>query len=308
MGDPGPKTLCSPPLQPSAMTASAQFKQQQQQRRQLRQRRLPQQQLLLTAAAAAGGPCGPACQARQQAALLALFEATEGSHWFNSSGWSTPNSSQLCTWYGVFCCADTWSITTGTMGGRNCSTSYGVTALLLNGNNLNGTLPSEAMLALSDSLQSLILNTNHLVGSIPEFLAPGNISALQYLDLHSNSLSGPVPSGVGAYTDLLWLDLNNNQLTGPPPSWMLSHPSLKGIQLGTNHLSGTIQVPTILPQRESLSVGGGGTGWVGENKSLALVYLSAMRGYVWPMSLLWVARDAEFVGGGMLIAVIVLNE
>ena len=198
------------------------------------------------------------------AALVDLFNATNGSEWTTKTNWLT--SCSPCQWYGV-----------------SCGIGRRVVALELTNNNLSGSLPSSlsalslAELRLADNqlsgpipaslgkltnLQTIQLNNNHLSGSIPTELGSipyleelqvynnqlsGSIPAslgsqtyMQYLSLGHNQLSGSIPPSLGKLTKLLSLDLTNNQLTGSIPASLGNLPYLSGLNLGHNRLSGPI--------------------------------------------------------------------
>ena len=88
---------------------------------------------------------------RDRAALVALYEATDGAHWDDSTGWLS--DAPLGDWYGV---------TTDTDGR--------VLELSLAGNNLTGSLPAE--LGHLTNLQVLELAGNRLDGALPAALGP----------------------------------------------------------------------------------------------------------------------------------------
>ena len=127
-------------------------------------------------------------------ALVALYNATGGEAWTNSTNWKT--AAPMREWYGV---------RTGA-GGR-------VTTLDLRKNALIGPIP-DALGTLSD-LDWLVLDNNALRGLIPEAL--GNLSNLESLWLRSNALTGRIPEALGNLSNLTELYLNNNPLTGPLP-------------------------------------------------------------------------------------------
>ncbi len=148
-------------------------------------------------------------------ALIALYKCTDGSHWNHT--WDT--TQPVSTWYGV-----------------SLDQNGKVTALYLNDNNLNGTIPSE--IGNLTNLQYLYLNNNQLRGFIPSEI--GNLSNLQWLYLDYNQLSGYIPSEIGNLTNLQWLYLNNNQLSGPIPSEIGDLANLQKLYLNNNQLSGAI--------------------------------------------------------------------
>ncbi len=110
-----------------------------------------------------------------RAALVALYNSTTGSVWQQDRNWNTV--ADIGTWYGV----DTNSA------GR-------VIGLVLDDNNLVGTLPPE--LGSLAQLERLVLNGNRISGRIPPEL--GNLTNLTMLTLRTNSLEGPIPSELGA--------------------------------------------------------------------------------------------------------------
>ena len=110
--------------------------------------------------------------AADRAALVALYNATDGSNWKNNQNWLSDEP--LDEWYGV------------------TVEDERVTGLVLNANQLTGTIPSE--LGNLAGLEGLYLGRNRLTGSIPAEL--GNL-ALDTLDLSYNQLTGVLPSETG---------------------------------------------------------------------------------------------------------------
>jgi Leucine-rich repeat (LRR) protein len=160
--------------------------------------------------------------AQEYAALIALYQSTNGSSWTNNTGWrdADPNVVQsVVGWYGV---------TTDNDGH--------VMYLGLNGNNLIGNLP----LSIGNlcTLQSLSLAANQLSGSVPSEI--GDLRNLIYLSLRGNNLSGTIPSSIGNLTELTNLELNNNQLSGEIPASIGNLTKLIFFHLRINHLSGSI--------------------------------------------------------------------
>ncbi|CAM9864314.1 unnamed protein product [Ectocarpus fasciculatus] len=105
--------------------------------------------------------------ATDRAALLALFIATNGPSWRQSTAWGT--SAPLGEWYGVTVDDD----------GR-------VSKLNMYQNGLSGVIPPEV--ARLTALTTLNLGENSLTGPIPSAL--GGLTALQELWLDQNQLSG----------------------------------------------------------------------------------------------------------------------
>jgi len=161
----------------------------------------------------------PPCEtlAADRAALVALYNATDGANWATSTHWLTDRP--IGEWHGV----------TVDSGGR-------VTQLDLTNNGLSGPIP--AGLGRLPNLRSLLLSGNELSGPIPSEL--GGLSNLDVLSLSSNQLSGPIPPELGALADLWWLHLSNNQLSGPIPAELGGLDNLRWLLLGENQLSGCI--------------------------------------------------------------------
>ena len=103
------------------------------------------------------------------AALQALYNATNGANWTDSTNWGT--NEDLASWHGVTTNSD----------GR-------VTRLELQENGLNGTLPTE--LENLTHLESLLLDRNYaLMGPLPDGLR--ELPALATVDLTDTELCAP---------------------------------------------------------------------------------------------------------------------
>ncbi|MDE0393201.1 MAG: hypothetical protein OYK82_00330 [Gammaproteobacteria bacterium] len=166
-----------------------------------------------------------------RAALIALYEATDGPNWRNSDYWLT--DAPLGRWYGVSARADDR-----------------VSELNLSANNLSGEIPPE--IGNLTNLGWLSLSNNDLSGPIPPEI--GNLARLENLYLPSN-LSGPIPSEIGNLARLENLYLGGN-LSGPIPPEIGNLARLENLDLGGN-LSGPIP-PEIgnLTRLKSLGLGG----------------------------------------------------
>ena len=150
-------------------------------------------------------------------ALIALYNATDGANWRDRTNWL--GSERLWFWHGVTTNADGF-----------------VTELVLDDNNLSGTLPPE--LGDLTQLRRLVLDDNELTGPIPPEL--GKLSRLTMLDLSWNGLSGAIPAELAALPLLDSLQLWNNELSGPIPVELGSMRSLRRLSLAWNQLSGPV--------------------------------------------------------------------
>ena len=160
--------------------------------------------------------------------LEALYRATNGSDWTDSTNWLT--DAPLSEWFGVAADGN----------GR-------VAGLRLAGNGLRGQVPAE--LGQLSHLDTLDLGgrwdsaseqwvANEMTGSIPSSL--GGLSNLRSLDLDQNELTGPIPDALGNLANLGWLILSDNRLTGSIPSWLGGLSNLRSLSLGRNELAGPI--------------------------------------------------------------------
>jgi len=173
-------------------------------------------------------PVSGAIPPQERAALIALYNSTNGDNWTNKSGWKTPPLAgdgfalpgTENSWYGITC--DPGNTT--------------VQSISLVNNNLNGSLPLE--LGNLANLQILDLSLNQLSGSIPPEL--GNLANLQVLYLFENQLSGSIPPELGNLANLQWLFLDWNQLNGSIPSELRNLANLQYLGLSLNQFSGSI--------------------------------------------------------------------
>ena len=120
-------------------------------------------------------PPEPNSAAGDRAGLVALFNATDGENWTNTTNWLT--DAPLDEWYGV------------SVGGL----PRRVTGLYLDRNHLSGQMPAE--LGNFTSLTRLNLIGNRLSGTIPEEL--GSLTNLWYLNLSENRFSGEITAELG---------------------------------------------------------------------------------------------------------------
>ena len=152
-----------------------------------------------------------------RAALVALYNATDGDNWTNNTNWLT--YAPLGEWYGVTTDED----------GR-------VTELDLLFNGLIGRIPPE--LSQLRDMTRLDLSINLLTGEIPSEL--GNLAGLEYLDLGFNNLGGTIPQELGNLTNLKYLILRYNRLTETVPSELGNLTQLEVLHTKHNRLWGAL--------------------------------------------------------------------
>ena len=208
--------------------------------------------------------------ATDRAALEALYDATDGPNWTDSTNWKT--DAPLGEWFGVRTDTDgrvtevqlLYNGLAGPLLPHALGTLSRLRIVYLQGNALTGTIPAE--LGNLTNLRLLYLFDNELTGTIPEELA--NVTNLESLSLSRNDLSvgsippwlrmptlrvlglsdsgvtGGIPSWLGDLTNLRYLDLAGNDLTGPIPSELGNLTNLEWLWLGGNDLTGPI--PSVL--------------------------------------------------------------
>ena len=157
--------------------------------------------------------------ASDRAALIALYNATDGANWTDNTNWLSNKA--LSEWNGV-----------------STDRYDRVTRLYLPTNELSGEIPVE--LGVLAKLQELWLNQNMLRGEIPVEL--GNLTSLTLLWLGQNELSGTIPVELGNLTDLQQLALSDNMLNGTIPVELGNLTDLYVLSLWGNMLNGTIPV------------------------------------------------------------------
>jgi len=157
--------------------------------------------------------------AEEKNALIALYNATDGANWTNTTNWLSANP--VGTWYGV-------TVANGHVTAIDFSSA---------GNKLNGSLPVE--LGDLNFLEIFNVSANSsLVGNIiPELFTN---TKLTEVDLSNNKLTGPIPSNVSNLTELRSLELDYNDLSGNIPSEIYSLVNLEVLNLFRNSLTGTI--------------------------------------------------------------------
>ena len=152
----------------------------------------------------------------ERAALVAIYDATDGDNWTNNTNWKSQEP--VGEWYGV------------------TVRDSVVTGLYLECNNLRGVLPSE--IGDLTRLEQLFLHKNSLSGTIPA--ETGNLTRLKDLRLDSNGLSGEIPSKIWDLASLEKLALSGNRLTGDIPYEIENLTRLEQLWLSHTDLSGAI--------------------------------------------------------------------
>ena len=165
----------------------------------------------------AGAEVDPDPASPDRAALMALYNATDGNNWTDSANWDTDEP--LDHWHGV-----------------KTDDAGRVVRLDLHVNNLTGSIPPELDTLIN--LERLRLYENNLTGRIPPEL--GTLINLEELKLDNNNLTGPIPAELGALTNLENLHLHGNNLTGSIPPELGALTNLENLPLWGNNLTGPI--------------------------------------------------------------------
>ena len=147
-------------------------------------------------------------------ALIALYNATNGDNWYDSTNWLT--DAPLGYWYGV----------TTDEEGR-------VTEITLGHNRLTGHLPVE--LGRLDRLKTLSVRVNQVSGTIPTTLF--NLPNLQGLFLSNNRFSGTIPPEIGNLASIKIIHIGETYMEGPIPPEMGRLSNLEVLYLDDNELT-----------------------------------------------------------------------
>ncbi len=187
-----------------------------------------------------------------RAALVALYNATDGPNWIDNTNWLT--GAPLGDWFGVETDASgrvivldlrgVWDEERGQFPGNGLlgpmppelGDLTNLERLVLFNNSLTGPIPPE--LGRLASLMSLSLGGNLLQGTIPPEL--GNLAALKNLFLYGNQLTGQIPPELGRLSRLTVLRLDRNQLEGVIPPELGKLTELTELSLYLNELDGAI--------------------------------------------------------------------
>ena len=195
-----------------------------------------------TVTAAAGDASGASeitVENPDRAALVALYNATDGPNWVNNENWLT--DAPLGEWFGVETNRE-GRVVTLAISYWDFQTEQWIS------NGVSGPIPPE--LGNLANLEHLYLHENDLTGAIPPEL--GNLANLEHLYLHENDLTAPIPPELGRLANLERLFLHENDLTGPIPTELGRLTNLEALNLGGNDLSGPI--PTELGRLTDLEL------------------------------------------------------
>ncbi len=179
-------------------------------------------------AGAASGTSEITVENPDRAALVALYESTNGPNWVDNTNWLT--DAPLAKWYGV----DTDA--SGRVVGLTLAGHWDNDAREWVRHGLEGPIPTE--LGNLAGLTTFDLGSNELTGPIPPEL--GSLSSLRTISLSRNDLAGPIPSELGGLADLTRLDLSYNALSGPIPPELGNLAQLTRLVLNDNALTGAI--------------------------------------------------------------------
>lgn len=150
---------------------------------------------------------GQSCNKSDSLELVKFYNATGGVNWAESWNLQRP----VRTWSGV-----------------RLSPAGNVVSIVLQTNNLKGTLPDINL----PELVTLKLGFNQLNGSVPNFTRLGKLETLY---LSSNKLSGSMPA-FDKMRNIVEIDLSVNQLSGQIPE--IKSQTIKVINLASNLFTG----------------------------------------------------------------------
>lgn len=171
--------------------------------------------------------------------LVQFYEETGGINWtIGSKSWNSTES--YCLWGGISC-------------NFNCS----VTQLMINQNNMSGTLPSVLskfsnlnvvqlpfnhisgdlnILSKLENITHILINNNKYIGTLPDYISPTVLS----INFGYNELVGTLPNNYYKLGSLFSLILNNNNFVGTIPETWKSLTKLVNFALCYNNISGII--------------------------------------------------------------------
>ena len=168
---------------------------------------------------------------KETQALREFFEGCNGFGWLRRDGWvgrAQAKKKRAVPFFALDC--QYWEGVSIKRWERR------VGGLVLERNNLEGELPTDALVKLI-SLDTLILPGNDVFGTLQGL---GQLTALTDLDLAENRFTGEVPSELGEVNQLTHVNLSNNELEGQLPASLQNLSQLRVLQLRANALEGPI--------------------------------------------------------------------
>ena len=177
-------------------------------------------------------------------ALKNLYSVTNGSTWDDNTGWDLVAMNT----------APPLNCDLSTMEGVSLNANGRVDRLLLNINNLTGTIGSE--LNTLTELEILNLGSNSITGPAPNISALVNLT---FINLSLNQLTGTLPD-VSNLINLEYLNLGRNNFYDQMPAF-IQNPKLQTLRLTDCTVFGIIPDLSHLPDLELL--------WVGSNELIS---------------------------------------
>jgi hypothetical protein len=148
--------------------------------------------------------------------LLLIYKDYGGDDWFNNTGW-LDDQILHCQWYGV-----------------SCNGAGKVSAIHLNGNNLNGTITHFfGGIGYLYDLEVLDVADNQLSGTVP-FLY--DHQKLRHVDLSGNNLHGKIEVLLSPSVEYVNVSYNNLTQVNAYKQFKRSHQTLRTLDLSHNHI------------------------------------------------------------------------
>ncbi len=191
----------------------------------------------------------------ERAALVALYNATNGPNWNNNTNWCSDKP--ISEWAGVQVRGNTkelWLHYDRNISGElpiEITNLKNFVYIDFNGDNLYGNIPPT--IGRLNQLYTLDLSSNNLSGPIPNSIC--DMIHLRNLGLYRNALNGPIPKNIGKIERLYSLYIGENKLSGTIPDEICNLKELHYIILSSNNLEGEIPYRIFeLPSLEALNL------------------------------------------------------
>ena len=198
-------------------------------------------------------PCHP-----DYAALMALYNSTNGANWVNNDGWvdgAAGTDCDVCSWDGITCDAASRvshiALNSNNMVGNLPPEIGDLTELLhfvAGGSGLTGTIPSE--ITQLANLELFWVCCNNLTGTLPDLTDLVSLTSLSVID---NNLTGTFPEELTLKTEMVGIYLQGNNFSGPVPD-LSALTALEILALGRNSFSGPLPTLGSMPQLSDLNL------------------------------------------------------